>query len=578
MNTKSIRPILFGVFTILAVRDAEASIAYGSINNFDTVNDTGHECHGFEIEIEDCHSTDITYTYNYNHYGVPNITEENSIPAHPRCIIRWESKKAPDGSWAAYTAIPGGPIAPTNGHMFTNPNVNFGGEHFGVGYRVAVGAVHYSWLIDNGVGQLISGGPVQVSTPAFTYNAGQVQAVIPAPEPPEIHVKEFGPAVWVKEIRTESHNKRKVALRDLVSDDPDDDDDRNWRNGEPDEVEVEWQLLQEEFAADDGGGNGHLEAAPEALENGDEVVTRRYEFYEYTGPYDNENGEAKAENVGPDGIHGRGVKEINGVEIDLATVEVVGEYKGAQMAAVDVEAALGLIEHVSEGTEGTPYVARRIVVEGILPFTCERTGDLPSGMTFDEVTGILEGTPSQSGEFHFKVTARDGLKPEVARNYTLLVAPAGEELPPASLVDTSVLPAGSGTSTGDGAYAPGDDVTVIATAAPGYQFAHWTDNGQVVSTSATYTFPIDVNHSLVAQFVAALPSTTINIVPSPAPDGTFTIEWPLDPPGWMLEESPDLSPGSWTPSQRPITVEGPMQRVTVDPLAAPKRYFHLSHP
>lgn len=40
---------------------AHASTAYGSINNFDTVNDTGVPCHGFEIELEDLESTDITY-------------------------------------------------------------------------------------------------------------------------------------------------------------------------------------------------------------------------------------------------------------------------------------------------------------------------------------------------------------------------------------------------------------------------------------------------------------------------------------------------------------------------------------
>ncbi|MEZ5300878.1 MAG: hypothetical protein R3F11_09535 [Verrucomicrobiales bacterium] len=99
----------------MAIPDAApASIAYGSITNFDTVNDTGKECHGFEIEIEDCHSTDITHTYNYNHYGVPTITEDNADPNHPKTVVRWESKKKPDGSWAAYTAIPDGPISPTN--------------------------------------------------------------------------------------------------------------------------------------------------------------------------------------------------------------------------------------------------------------------------------------------------------------------------------------------------------------------------------------------------------------------------------------------------------------------------------
>ena len=128
----------------------------------------GSECHGFEIELEDCHSTDITYTYDYNHYGTPNISEDDSVAGHPKCVIRWESKKNPDGTWAAFTAIPSGPIAPTNGHMFTNPAVNFGGEHFGVGYRVQPTAIRYNWLIDQG-GALVHGGAVQVSTPTFTY-------------------------------------------------------------------------------------------------------------------------------------------------------------------------------------------------------------------------------------------------------------------------------------------------------------------------------------------------------------------------------------------------------------------------
>mgnify|MGYP006888937526 CR=1 FL=1 len=153
---------LFALAVLVLSPSVQASIAYGSINNFDTVNDTGHTCHGFEIEIEDCRTTDITYTYNYNHYGVPRFEQDDTDPLHPKCRIRWESKKNPDGSWASYTAIPSGPIAPTNGHMFTNPSVNFGGEHFGVGYSKAVGLIKYNWLIDNGSGALIHGGAVQV--------------------------------------------------------------------------------------------------------------------------------------------------------------------------------------------------------------------------------------------------------------------------------------------------------------------------------------------------------------------------------------------------------------------------------
>lgn len=511
---------------LLSGGSARASIAYGSINNFDTVNDTGHECHGFEIEIEDCHSTDISYTYDYNHYGACKITEDSSVPGHPKTLIRWASKKNPDGSWAAYTAIPSGPVNPTDGHQFTNPGVNFGGEHFGVGYNAPVGAIRYRWLIDDGSGNLINGGDVQVATPVFVYYPpvanfpAQVQAAIQPPEPPEVPVKEFGDPVWVKEIRTTTHNNRKVHLRDLVSDDPDDADDKNWKNGEPDEVEVEWQLLQTEFNQIDGGVNGKLDAAPEDLDNGDEVVTRRYEFFAYTGPLDNESGEAMADAVDPDGVHGSGTKIVNGVETDLSTLEVVGEFKGSQMAAVDAEGHMDLVDHVCEGMIDQAYAPRTLLIQGPYAGVCYLDGTLPAGMDFDDITGQLSGTPTESGEFLFKITASDFVNPDIEKNYTLRIAAEGGELAPACLLDTAASPAGCGTTTGDGAFAPGDVASVQAVAEPGFRFANWTDNGQVVSTNAAFSLPLEVNHSLVANFVIDLPQWTISTSSAPAQGGT----------------------------------------------------------
>jgi hypothetical protein len=564
---------------------ARASIAYGSINNFDTVNDTGTECHGFEIEIEDCRSTDITYTYDYNHYGTPKISQDDSIAGHPKCVIRWESRRNPDGSWASYTAIPGGPIQATDGHQFTNPNVNFGGEHFGVGYRVAVGVIRYNWLVDDGFGYLIHGGAVQVSTPSFTYyppvaaQPAQVQAVIEPPEPPEVPVLEFGPAVWVKEIRTTSHNNHKVELRDLVSEDPDHPEDVNWRNGEPDEVEVEWQILQREFSKPDGGNNGRLVAAPEDLNHGDDVVTRRYEFYEYLGPFDDESGEAKATKVAPDGIHGVGIKTINDEEVDLSTVVIVGDYKGAQMAAVAVEGSLDLIDHVSDGEIDIPYTDRCLVIEGPLPFTATREGALPTGMEFDPLTGILSGTPEECGEFRFRVAVDDGSNPPVAKNYVLAIADLGVEPTPVVLVDTSVSPPGAGSTLGDGSFEPGTEVEVGATPKPGYRFVNWTDNGVVVSTNPSHIFdPGDVNRSLVANFVMADVPTPIEVLHAPAPGVAFSMEWSLVPEGWILQESSDLAPGSWTDSIRPDTPHDGLHHVEI-PTPAPKQgFFRLRHP
>jgi len=514
---------------VFGARSARASVAYGSINNFDTVNDTGTECHGFEIELEDINCTDVTYTYDWNHYGTSKISEDTSVPGHPKVTVRWASAKKPDGSWSAYTAIPSGTIAPTDGHQFTNPAVNFGGEHFGVGYRKPPTAVRYNWLIDDGGGNLVKGPAVQVSTPVFNYYppapnvpARIVAEIQPPPPPPEVPLKEFGDPVWMKEIRTTSHNNNKVELRDLVSDDPDDPNDPDWRNGEPDEVEVEWQLLQTEFNKVNGGVNGNVAAAPQELPDGDEVVTRRYEFYKYTGPMDEETGEALADSVGPDNIHGVSKTKEDGTVVDYTGVEIVGDFVGAQMAAVDVEAGVGLVDHVQDAEVGVDYPARTVVVAGALPFTANLTGNLPAGMSFNPAAGVLEGTPAESGEFNFSVTALDDATAPVTQDYILRVAAFGAELPAEYLLETSTEPSVGGTTTGSGFHAVGNVATLTATPAPGYAFVNWTENGVPVDGNATFSLPMEVNHSLVAHFTqnAAVAAWTLTTTSTPLAGGT----------------------------------------------------------
>ena len=59
---------------------------------------------------------------------------------------------------------------------------------------------------------------------------------------------------------------------------------------------------------------------------------------------------------------------------------------------------------------------------------------------------------------------------------------------------------GGSVSTDGGEYAAGDEVTVVATPDDGYEFSSWMEDGEVVSSSATYTFPMperDVNLNAV---------------------------------------------------------------------------------
>jgi len=162
-------------------------------------------------------------------------------------------------------------------------------------------------------------------------------------------VRQFSYVLDEKQVQfhTRVHYQTITCASHPVSDDPDDPNDANWRNGEPDEIEAEWELLQTEFSKP-GLGKGLLMAGAENLDNGDEVVTRRYEFFEYSGPFDEESGEAKAGRGGADRVHGEGVTLIGGVEVDLSTIEVVGAYRGAQMAAVIADASVGLIDHLAD--------------------------------------------------------------------------------------------------------------------------------------------------------------------------------------------------------------------------------------
>ncbi len=110
-------------------------------------------------------------------------------------------------------------------------------------------------------------------------------------------------------------------------------------------------------------------------------------------------------------------------------------------------------------------------------------------------------------------------------------------------VTASVNPAEGGTVEGAGTYSAGATVTLTATAANGYRFINWIENGEEVSTSAVYTFTASKNRELTANF-EIVPHThsftysasgdTITAVCAnadgncPDPEGTLTILAPAD--------------------------------------------------
>lgn len=138
--------------------------------------------------------------------------------------------------------------------------------------------------------------------------------------------------------------------------------------------------------------------------------------------------------------------------------------------------------------------------------SCSLTFTPDSGYTFDHWENGSGTTLSSANPYTFTVE-RDTeiVAVSTINSYT---------------VSTSVDPVSSGTVSGGGSYNYGSSCTLTATAATGYNFSSWSVGGAEVSTRNPYTFTVNSNVSVVANF--ALGSHTITATNSPSNAGVIT--------------------------------------------------------
>ena len=101
---------------------------------------------------------------------------------------------------------------------------------------------------------------------------------------------------------------------------------------------------------------------------------------------------------------------------------------------------------------------------------------------------------STNANYTFVVNSNRILVANFTRQYTITV---------------SANPSNGGMVSGGGSYLDGMSCTVTAAAAEGYEFDNWTENGAMVSSSMNYTFTVNGNHSLVANFSLRPPTGSI---------------------------------------------------------------------
>lgn len=298
-----ITAIVFTVALTLAFVPSVATAAViGFLGNFDVINDTGQTCYGFEIELEGLHSSDITDVFGGPGRGFPTgrgFDPATSVERYGSPSITEYTNGATFGTKVTYSALwdganwdyntPSGNVVTPGDNCWSGGGIGYGPgtscDHFGVGTNANPTKTTYSWLHESSPGVLTNAnGVVHLPAPVWNVipdpnpaNPPQVVAQIESPEPEAF---EFGDAQWVKVFTTEFEDP--IELEELVGDNA---------HVQQAETEVEWQLLQKDV---NNPLSGQLESGygvpvgPNAAS-----ILRRYEFYEFSGVYDEETHEAK---------------------------------------------------------------------------------------------------------------------------------------------------------------------------------------------------------------------------------------------------------------------------------------------
>lgn len=345
MSNNTLRGIwmIAALLAIASFSPAHAVTMYGALGNFDAINDTGVTAHGFQIELDGCNTSDVSYWFGapYNRYGDPTL-----VSSPTGVIVRYASSyDSATQTWAAGTDS--GSMADTGGHSLFNGSYpgypgTVPGDHFGIGLNVNPTNTTYRWLFDSGNGTLTpSGTSVKIPAPVLTLvqpvnpaDPHVVQAMVQAPpnENDPAHPL-FGEPIWAKVTIITVQNPEPVHLEDLVLGNP------AVPQAET-ETEIEWQLLQAGNSGFDARGDDVI------VGEGNESVTRRYEFYKYMGElsdrllYD-EYGEALIENpTTPEAMAAN-----NGAG-------VVGDFLGGQNVAVNLVPEPGSLALLGFGIAG----------------------------------------------------------------------------------------------------------------------------------------------------------------------------------------------------------------------------------
>ena len=178
------------------------------------------------------------------------------------------------------------------------------------------------------------------------------------------------------------------------------------------------------------------------------------------------------------------------------------------------------IQDINVGGSGSSYT----ITVSVNP---SNGGTVTGGGSYNQGQSCTVSASANSG-YTFTNWTENGTVVSSQANYTFTVngnrtlVANFQAQPQSYTITVSANPTNGGTVSGGGTYQQGQSCTVHATANTGYTFTNWTENGTVVSTQANYTFTVNGNRTLVANFQAQPQNYTITVSANPTNGGTVT--------------------------------------------------------
>ena len=177
-------------------------------------------------------------------------------------------------------------------------------------------------------------------------------------------------------------------------------------------------------------------------------------------------------------------------------------------------------ESLPDGMEGEAY-SSRLTAKGTAPITWSIvSGVLPEGLSLNEDTGEISGTPAGEGTEVFTVMAVNALGEDI-KEFSITIAKA-----PETEYAVIVRDDGHGTGSADPASATaGTEITLTAAPNAGYHFKEWqVMSGDVTVRDDKFTMPSD-NVEIKAIFEEDAPPTpTEYTVTFDGNDGTPSVD------------------------------------------------------